>query len=98
VVGAFVFLGATLGAFGVGAGLLVGSGLTLALPSIYAWVTDTFGLDLMNQYFVSYLPVEIRLQDLLGISVTALVLCVLSTFYPALRAAGLRPSEVLAHE
>jgi lipoprotein-releasing system permease protein len=98
VVGAFVFLGATLGVLGVGGGLLAGSALTLALPAIYAWITDAFGLDLMNQYFVSYLPVEIRLQDLLGISLTALLLCVLSTFYPALRAAGLRPSEVLAHE
>jgi len=98
VVGAFVLLGATLGLLGVGAGLIIGSAVTLALPSLYAWATDVFGLDLMNQYFVSYLPVDIRLQDLLGISLTALLLCVLSTLYPALRAAGLRPSEVLAHE
>jgi lipoprotein-releasing system permease protein len=52
----------------------------------------------MNQYFVSYLPVQIHLADLMGISITALVLCILSTLYPALRAAALRPSEVLAHE
>lgn len=98
VVGAFVMLGATLGVVGVGLGLLTGSAIALALPALYSWITNSFGLDLMNQYFVSYLPVQVRLADLAGISITALVLCILSTLYPALRAAGLRPSEVLAHE
>jgi len=98
VVGAFVLLGATLGIVGVGLGLAFGVGISLALPAVYTWVTDTFGLDLMNQYFVSYLPVRVLPLDLVGISVTALLLCVVSTLYPAWRAAGLRPSEVLAHE
>jgi lipoprotein-releasing system permease protein len=52
----------------------------------------------MNQYFVSYLPVEVRPGDLTGIVATALGLCVLSTFYPAWRAATVSPSQVLAHE
>jgi lipoprotein-releasing system permease protein len=98
VVGAFVLLGATLGLVGIGLGLLVGSAIALLLPALYNWITISFGLDLMNQYFVSYLPVQIHLADLMGISITALVLCILSTLYPALRAAALRPSEVLAHE
>jgi len=98
IVGAFVLLGATLGLVGIGTGLAAGVGISLVLPGFYAWVTDTFGLDLMNQYFVSYLPVRVLPMDLVGISVTALVLSVLSTLYPALRAAALRPSEVLAHE
>jgi lipoprotein-releasing system permease protein len=98
VVGAFVFLGATLGLAGVATGLLTGIGLAMALPHLYGWVTDAAGLDLMNQYFVSYLPVQVRPGDLVGISLTALMLCVLSTLYPAMRAAQLKPSEVLAHE
>ncbi len=98
VVGAFVMLGGTLGVFGVALGLAAGVGLALLLPEIYAWTTSAFGLDLMNQYFVSYLPVQVMPADLLGISLTALLLCVLSTLYPALRAARLSPSEVLAHE
>ena len=98
VVGALVFLGAILGLAGVATGLLTGIGLAMALPQLYSWVTDAAGLDLMNQYFVSYLPVQVRPGDLVGISLTALMLCVLSTLYPALRAARLKPSEVLAHE
>ena len=87
-----------IGGLGVVIGLAAGVGLALLLPPLYGWLSDTFTLELMTQYFVSYLPVDIRSDDLIGIVGTALVLCVLSTLYPALRAAALRPAEVLAHE
>lgn len=98
IVSAFVLLGAALGTTGIVAGLLVGSVVSALLPGLYAWASSSFGLDLMNQYLVSYLPVDVRLEDLLGISLTALLLCIASTLYPAWRAARLQPSEVLAHE
>lgn len=98
VVSAFVLLGVTLGTTGIALGLIGGMGFAAVLPDLYAWTSESFELDLMNQYFVSYLPVEINFEDLIGIAVTALLLCILSTLYPAWRAARLRPSEVLAHE
>jgi len=98
IVSAFVLLGAALGTTGIVAGLLVGSVVSALLPGLYAWASSSFGLDLMNQYLVSYLPVDVRLEDLLGIALTALLLCIASTLYPAWRAARLQPSEVLAHE
>jgi lipoprotein-releasing system permease protein len=94
----FVLLGTTLGLIGIVAGLLVGGLVSLSLPGFYLWVTERFSLDLMSQYFVNYLPVEVRFEDMVGISVTALVLSILSTLYPAWRAIRLKPSEVLAHE
>ncbi|HEX7035959.1 MAG TPA: lipoprotein-releasing ABC transporter permease subunit [Pseudomonadales bacterium] len=98
LVGAFVLLGVLLGALGIVTGAAAGTAVAFGLPHLYAWVTQTFELDLMNQYFVSYLPVEVRFEDLTGIVLTALGLCVLSTFYPAWRAARVAPSQVLAHE
>lgn len=98
IVWAFVLLGVCLGVAGIALGMLVGVACALSLPEFYGWISATFSLDLMNQYFVSYLPVRVIPQDLLGIAVTALVLCVAGTLYPAWRAALLRPSEVLAHE
>jgi len=98
VVWAFLLLGTTLGLIGVGTGLIVGSLVAVVLPELYAWVSTTFSVELMSQYFVNYLPVQIRITDLAGIAITALVLSVLSTLYPAWRAVRLRPSEVLAHE
>ncbi len=98
VVGAFLLLGTALGLAGIVAGLGGGALIAHLLPGIYLWANETFSMDLMSQYFVNYLPVEIRFMDLAGIAATALVLCMLSAVYPAWRAARLRPSEVLAHE
>ena len=98
VVGAFLLLGTSLGLAGIGAGLATGVLVSLLLPDFYLWISETFSMELMSQYFVNYLPVEIRIPDLAGIAATALVLCVLSALYPAWRAVRLKPSEVLAHE
>ena len=98
VVWAFLLLGTTLGLIGIVGGIAVGVLVSLLLPDLYLWLTDTLTVDLMSQYFVNYLPVEVRIADLLGISLTALLLSMLSTLYPAWRAVRLKPSEVLAHE
>ncbi len=98
LVGSFVVLGASIGAIGTLAGLAVGSATALALPELFAWISDTFAPDIMARYFINYLPVDIRAGDLLAIGATAFVLCVLSTAPPARRVAGLLPREVLAHE
>lgn len=98
VVWAFLLLGSTLGLIGIVVGLLVGVLVSLLLPDFYLWLTGAFNVDLMSQYFVNYLPVQVRITDLAGISLTALVLSMLSTLYPAWRAVRLKPSEVLAHE
>jgi lipoprotein-releasing system permease protein len=98
LIGAFVVLGTLLGGIGIVLGVAVGALVALGLPPAYQWLVSTLEVDLMSQYFVTYLPVEVQLADLLGISVTAFVLCMLSTLYPAGRAVALKPAEVLAHE
>ena len=98
VVGAFVLLGLLLGGTGIVLGALLGTLIALGLPALYAWVSRSLELDLMNQYFVTYLPVEVRPDDLTGIVAVALLLAVASTLYPAWRAATLAPSRILAHE
>lgn len=98
IVAAFVLLGVLLGGLGILLGTAGGVAVALILPDLYAWITDLLQLDLMSQYFVTYLPVQVRATDLTGILATALGLCVLSTLYPAWRAATLAPSRVLAHE
>ncbi len=98
LVSAFVLLGVLLGGIGIAAGTLLGSALAVSLPGLYEWASGHLAADLMSEYFINYLPVEVRLGDLLEISLTAAALCLVSTLYPALRVAGLRPAEVLAHE
>ncbi|MFK7912552.1 MAG: FtsX-like permease family protein [Pseudomonadales bacterium] len=95
---AFALLGVFVGGIGIVAGLLGGVLVSWALPPLYQFISDQFELSLMAEYFVNYLPVDVRLGDLLGISAVAVSLALLSALYPAWRLAKMRPSEVLAHE
>ena len=56
------------------------------------------GHDLMSQYFISYLPVQVLPEDLLIISALSIGAALLASLYPAWRAMGLMPSRVLANE
>lgn len=94
----FAWLAVALGGLGLGVGLALGVVIARLLPSLFAWVSETFSLQLMNEYFVNYLPVEVRASDLIGIASVAALLILVSALYPAWRVARTRPAEVLAHE
>ncbi len=94
----FVLLGSVLALGGITLGILIGAAVANALPYLFTTLSARFELELMSQYFISYLPVDVRLGDLLTISMTALVLALIATIIPARRATQLVPSRVLAHE
>lgn len=98
IVVSFLVLGAAIGCIGVGLGILLGSVGSFLVQDGYRWVEATFDLHLMSQYFISYLPAEVRLADLTLVAAVALLLSLCSTLYPAYRAARLNPAEVLKHE
>jgi lipoprotein-releasing system permease protein len=49
-------------------------------------------------FVISEVPSEVRWPQVIGITVTALVLTVLATIYPALRGAATEPAEALRYE
>ena len=64
-----------------------------------AWkrLTGTHFLD-ASVYFMSDLPAEVQLHDVLKVALVALLLCLLATIYPAWRAARVLPAEALRHD
>ena len=98
VVVVFVLLGLMLGGLGIAIGVVAGTVLAWALPPLYASLTGLLGVDLMTEYFIGYLPVEVRSYDVLAIVGVSLGLTFLATLFPAWRASTLRPAAVLAHE
>ncbi|MCX7988268.1 MAG: lipoprotein-releasing ABC transporter permease subunit [Thermodesulfovibrio sp.] len=49
-------------------------------------------------YYLSKLPVKVKLLDIIIISVSALIISLISTVYPAHRAAKINPVEILRYE
>lgn len=94
----FYCLGLLLGGGGTLLGLGLGVSLALFLPWLYAQLAGGFGLDLMSQYFISYLPVDVQIGDLLTVGGISMVLTLLASIYPALQATRLLPSRILANE
>jgi lipoprotein-releasing system permease protein len=98
IVVSFLVLGGIIGLAGVGLGLLLGTGASLLVQDGYRWLESALGLHLMSQYFISYLPAQVRVVDLVTVAAVALLLSLGSTLYPAYRAARLKPADVLKHE
>lgn len=94
----FVALGLMVAVGGIGIGLGLGGLVAYLLPTIFAVISEFFGAQLMSQYFIQYLPSEVRMTDLLNIGLTSFVLAGVATIFPAWRATRLLPTEVLSHE
>ncbi len=48
-------------------------------------------------YYITALPVDLKLMDVLLIAVSALSICLVATLYPARQAAGVNPVEAIRH-
>lgn len=94
----FCMLGTLLGVVGTLAGVAAGLALGWLLPALVNGTSAFLEYDLMSQYFISYLPVQVSLRDLLLVSALSIGATLLASLYPAWRAMGLMPSRVLANE
>jgi lipoprotein-releasing system permease protein len=96
----FMIQGTLIGVAGTIGGLALGALLALNVEQLVHWLEAAAGTTFLaaDVYFISDLPAELRASDLLRICGTALVLAVLSTVYPAWRAARSQPAEALRHE
>jgi lipoprotein-releasing system permease protein len=96
----FMIQGSLIGIAGTLAGLLLGMLLAVNIEQLVHWLEAAAGTTFLaaDVYFISDLPAELRTADLLRICGTALALAVLSTLYPAWRAARSQPAEALRHE
>jgi lipoprotein-releasing system permease protein len=100
IVKIFVTQGSIIGVVGTAAGLLLGAFLTLNLEALVRGVESLFEIKLLaaDVYFISDLPADLRMADVLQIAGMALLLSFLSTLYPAWRGASTAPAEALRYE
>ncbi len=96
----FIIQGSIIGVIGTFFGLLLGVLFTLNLETIVGAVETAFGIKFLaaDVYFISDLPAELRLGDVVTICTIAMLLACLSTLYPAWRGARMLPAEALRYE
>ena len=96
----FVTQGTIIGVAGTAAGVLLGTMIALNLEILVAFFEATLGIKFLaaDVYFISDLPAELRLGDVLRIATIALTLALVSTLYPAWVAAKTAPAEALRYE
>ncbi|MFT6388512.1 MAG: lipoprotein-releasing system permease protein [Cellvibrionaceae bacterium] len=96
----FIVQGSVVGVVGIVIGGVVGCLLALNISDLVSWFESVLGLYVFdpNVYFISQIPSELRISDVLLICGVGIVLSVLATLYPAYRATQVEPAEVLRYE
>ncbi len=96
----FVIQGAIIGIFGTLLGTVAGVALALNVETIVPGIESLFGTQFLPEdvYYISDLPSDLQVRDVVRISGVALVLSLLATLYPAWRAARTEPAEALRYE
>jgi lipoprotein-releasing system permease protein len=100
VVNIFVTQGLIIGWLGALLGLALGLTLALNVDAIVPFLERVTGMHVFDPsvFVISEVPSEVRWPQVTGITVTALVLTVLATIYPALRGAATEPADALRYE
>jgi len=100
VMGIFIVQGGTLGVIGNLLGILLGVAMAFNVESVVGRIERLFGTKFLdpNIYYISQLPSDPQMGDVLFIGIGALLITLLATLYPAWRASRTQPAEALRYE
>ncbi len=95
----FVKAGMMLGTIGTMLGLTLGLVMAHNLEAVKAWIESLTGQEILvaNIYFLSTLPTKVDIAEVAIIICSSLLISLLATIYPAIKAAGTQPAEALRH-
>jgi lipoprotein-releasing system permease protein len=100
VVWLFLTQGMMIGLLGICIGVVLGVTGCYWVADLVSWVESLLGVAFLNTevYPIDYVPVDMRWTDVAVICSIALVLNLVATVYPAVRASRMVPAEELSYE
>ena len=100
VLAIFVVQGALIGLLGCAIGVVLGILLALNVGHIVSFIEHVFHVAFLPQniYFVSSLPSDLQLADVVTIGCVSVFLSFVATLYPSWRAARIEPAQALRYE
>ena len=100
IVGVFLVQGSMIGVVGIVLGVLLGVLGCYFVPNLVSWFEAALGAPFLDTevYPIDYIPVDMRWTDVSMIAGVALMLNIVATIYPALRASRTVPADELRYE
>lgn len=100
IMGIFMVQGTVIGVIGTLVGAVLGIFAALNVSQLVGWIERLSGQQVMSSdvYFISNLPSELLLSDVVLICAAAFTLSFLATVYPSWRAARIQPADALRYE
>jgi lipoprotein-releasing system permease protein len=99
IIQTFMLQGLLNGAIGTLWGVVLGVLMASNLAQVAYFVETLFNVQFLSGdvYFIDFLPSELHWNEVVMTAIIALLLSLLATLYPALKAAKINPAEVLGH-
>ena len=96
----FIFQGMAIGISGIFLGITGGVSLALSLDKVVEIISQMIGRSLIPKdiYYFDRIPVNINIGDVTLIVISALVITLAASIYPAYYASRIIPSEAVRHE
>jgi lipoprotein-releasing system permease protein len=96
----FFVQGAVIGCVGTLVGVVVGLVLAFNVHVIVPWLEGTFGFRIMpgDVFYVTEIPSEVHLADVVLVPLLAFAISLAATLYPSRRAARVAPARALRYE
>jgi lipoprotein-releasing system permease protein len=94
----FIIQGGVVGLLGVLLGVTLGLPLAHHITVVVSSLESLFGGRILAGTYFDSIPSDVRYLDVLIIVLVSLVISLVATIYPAIKAAGVRPAEVLRYE
>jgi lipoprotein-releasing system permease protein len=94
----FLNLGFIIACVGTIVGLTLGLIITPNIDSLINFIESLSNRALMDSYFINYFPYEFRITQLFNICLSVLLMSIIFSYFPAVKAARLKPVNILRHE
>lgn len=96
----FIVQGTFIGVFGTVLGVAGGMLLAYNVGEVVAFIESLFNVQFLSReiYYISTIPTDPQMADIMTVAATSFVLSLLATIYPSYRASKVNPVEALRYE
>jgi lipoprotein-releasing system permease protein len=100
IMAVFIVQGALIGVIGTLIGVGCGVLLALNIDVVVPFIESLFNVHFLAKdvYYISELPSDLQVRDVIAIAAVSFVLSLLATLYPSWRASRVNPAEALRYE